>query len=45
MRNLFWAYAAVWLIHLGYLFRLASGQKKLSDDLAALKKSVVERER
>ncbi len=40
MRNLFLAYAAVWLIHLGYLFRLSSGQRKLSDELAMLKKSV-----
>ena len=37
MRNLFWAYAIVWLLHVGYLFSLAVRQNSLRQEIATLK--------
>ena len=37
MRNLFWAYAVVWVLHIGYLFSLAVRQNGLRREIATLK--------
>ena len=37
MRNLFWAYAVVWLLHIGYLLSLAVRQNGLRREIATLK--------
>lgn len=40
LKHLFYAFAAVWLLHLGYLLNLAFRQKRLGDELRALKESL-----
>lgn len=37
MRNLFWAYAIVWLLHVGYLLSLALRQNSLRREIATLR--------
>jgi len=37
MRNLFWAYAIVWLLHVGYLLSIAARQSSLRREIATLK--------
>ena len=37
MRNLFWAYAIVWFLHVGYLLSLAVRQNGLRREIATLK--------
>jgi CcmD family protein len=37
MTNLFWAYAVVWLLHVGYLLSLAMRQNSLRREVATLK--------
>lgn len=37
MTNLFWAYAIVWLLHVGYLLTLTARQNRLRREIAALR--------
>ena len=37
MQNLFWAYAIVWLLHLGYLLSLMARQNGLNREISTLK--------
>jgi len=37
MQNLFWAYAAVWLLHVGYLVSLMLRQNDLRREISTLK--------
>lgn len=37
MRNLFWAYAIVWLLHVGYLLSIALRQNSLRREIATLR--------
>jgi len=37
MTNLFWAYAIIWLLHVGYLLSLALRQNSLHREIATLK--------
>jgi CcmD family protein len=37
MTNLFWAYAIVWVLHVGYLLSLAMRQNSLHREIATLK--------
>lgn len=43
MRYLVYAYASIWLIHCGYLLSLAFRQRRVSDELAALRKLLEKR--
>lgn len=40
LKHLFYAFALVWVLHLGYLLSLASRQKRLREELQALQKSL-----
>ena len=40
MTNLFWAYAVIWLLHVGYLLSLAMRQNSLHREIATLKAMV-----
>jgi CcmD family protein len=37
MTNLFWAFAIVWLLHMGYLLSLMARQNSLRREIQALK--------
>ncbi len=37
MENLFWAYAIVWILHVGYLLSLAVRQNSLQQEISTLK--------
>ena len=37
MNNLFWGFAVVWVLHIGYLFSLAVRQNGLRREIATLK--------
>ena len=37
MKSLFWAYAIVWLLHVGYLLSLTMRQNSLRQEIATLK--------
>jgi CcmD family protein len=37
VNNLFWAYAVVWVLHVGYLFSIAVRQNGLQREIASLK--------
>ena len=37
MTNLFWAFAIVWLLHMGYLLSIAARQKSLRREIETLK--------
>ena len=37
MENLFWAYAIVWILHVGYLLSLAVRQNSLRQEISTLK--------
>jgi len=45
MQNLFWAYAVVWLLHVGYLVSLAMRQDDLHREIATLKALLEEKSR
>ena len=36
MENLFWAYAIVWILHVGYLLSLAVRQNSLQQEISTL---------
>ena len=40
LKHLFYAFALVWVLHIGYLFNLSRRQKHLADELRALKDSL-----
>lgn len=40
LKHLFYAFALVWVLHLGYLLNLASRQKRLSEELRSLQKAL-----
>lgn len=40
LKHLFYAFALVWALHLGYLLNLAARQKRLSEELRALQKAL-----
>ncbi|MFQ5664430.1 MAG: CcmD family protein [Terriglobia bacterium] len=37
LKHLFYAFALVWVLHIGYLLNLARRQKRLGEELRALK--------
>ena len=41
--SLFWAYAIVWLLHVGYLLSLALRQNSLRREIATLRALIKER--
>lgn len=43
LKHLFYAFALVWALHLGYLLNLAMRQKRLAEELRALKESLARR--
>ena len=43
MKNLFWAYAIVWLLHVGYLLSLTLRQNGLRREIATLKALIEQR--
>lgn len=43
MTNLFWAYAIVWLLHVGYLLSLAMRQNSLRREINTLKALIEQR--
>jgi CcmD family protein len=45
MTNLFWAFAAVWLLHIGYLVSVALRQSSLQREIQALKALVEQKDR
>ncbi|MFQ5817687.1 MAG: CcmD family protein [Terriglobia bacterium] len=45
LKHLFYAFAFVWVLHLGYLLSLASRQKRLREELRALQKTLSRSER
>lgn len=45
MENLFWAYAVVWVLHVGYLVSLAMRQNGLDREIATLKAMIEEKNR
>ncbi len=45
MENLFWAYAVVWVLHVGYLVSLAMRQNDLNREIATLKVLIEEKSR
>jgi len=45
MENLFWAYAVVWVLHVGYLVSLAMRQNGLDREIATLKALIEEKSR
>jgi CcmD family protein len=45
MENLFWAYAVVWVLHVGYLISLAMRQNGLNREIATLKALIEEKAR
>ncbi len=45
MPNLFWAFAVVWLLHVGYLVSVAMRQRGLQREIEALKALVEQKER
>ena len=45
MQNLFWAYAVVWVLHVGYLVSLAMRQDGLNREIATLKAMIEEKNR
>jgi CcmD family protein len=45
MTNLFWAFAAVWLLHIGYLVSVALRQGSLQREIQALKALVEQKDR
>ena len=45
MENLFWAYAVVWVLHVGYLVSLAMRQDGLNREIATLKALIEEKNR
>ena len=45
MENLFWAYAVVWVLHVGYLVSLAMRQDGLNREIATLKAMIEEKNR
>lgn len=45
MENLFWAYAVVWVLHVGYLVSLAMRQNGLRREIATLKALIEEKDR
>ncbi len=40
LKHLFYAFAVAWLFHLGYLWNLASRQKRLKEELETLKQAI-----
>jgi len=40
LKHLFYAFALVWVLHIGYLLNLSLRQKRLADELRALKESL-----
>ena len=40
LKHLFYAFALVWILHIGYLLNLSFRQKRLADELRALKDSL-----
>ncbi len=40
LKHLFYAFALVWVLHIGYLLNLSFRQKRLADELRALKDSL-----
>ena len=40
MTSLFWAYAVIWLLHVGYLLSLAMRQNSLRREITTLKAMV-----
>ncbi len=38
LKHLFYAFTVTWALHLGYLLHLSFRQKRLEEDIAALKK-------
>ena len=45
MPNLFWAFAAVWLLHVGYLVSIAVRQSDLQHEIQSLKVLVEQKDR
>jgi CcmD family protein len=45
MTNLFWAFAVVWLLHIGYLVSIAVRQNGLRREIATLKALLEEKDR
>ncbi|MFQ5927244.1 MAG: CcmD family protein [Terriglobia bacterium] len=45
LKHLFYAFAFVWVLHLGYLLNLASRQKRLREELRALQQALSRSER
>jgi CcmD family protein len=45
MENLFWAYAVVWVLHVGYLVSLAMRQNGLKREIRTLKALIEEKGR
>ena len=43
LKHLFYAFTVTWVLHLGYLLNLSFRQKRLADDIAALKKEQEEK--
>ena len=44
MENLFWAYAAVWLLHVGYLASIMVRQNDLRREIATLKAMIEQKQ-
>ena len=40
LKHLFWGFALFWVLHAGYLLNLSFRQKRLADELRALKDSL-----
>lgn len=45
MTNLFWAFAVVWVIHVGYLLSIARRQESLRREIQTLRSLVAEKGR
>lgn len=43
LKHLFYAFAVVWALLLGYVLNLASRQKRLADELRSLKETLARR--
>lgn len=44
MKSLFWAYAIVWVLHVGYLLSLAIRQNGLKREISTLKAMIEQRQ-
>lgn len=40
LKHLFYAFGLIWILHVGYLLNLAFRQKRLADELQALKETL-----